>query len=162
MLSVNMSIFWVVFNILLLFILLRIFLFKPLQKLATKRSELIQGQIDQATQMNQDAAALKEQYENSLKNAKDQSAQIVSDAKDRAQMQYDQIVNKANEDAERIVQQANQTAEADRAQMMRSTQAELADLALTAASKILESTVDDDANKKLLDDFLTGEEADKQ
>lgn len=158
MLTLNWQIFWIVFNIIVLFILLRIFLFKPLQKLAEKRTVLIEGQIEEADAKNKAATELKNQYEASLKGAKDESAQIVSKAKERAQVQYDSIIEKANEDAAHIVEQANKTAVSDREQIMREAQSEIAGIALAAASKVLGSTVDGSANKKLLDDFLSGEE----
>lgn len=158
MLTLNWNIFWIVFNIIVLFILLRIFLFKPLNKLAEKRTALIEGQIEEADTKNKEATALKEQYEASLKGAKEESAQIVSSAKERAQIQYNSIIEKANEDAAHIVEQANQTAVSDREQIMRDAQNEIAGIALAAASKLLGSNVDSKANKKLLDDFLSGEE----
>lgn len=158
MVTLNWGIFWIVFNVIVLFVLLRIFLFKPLQKLADKRTALIQGQIEEADAKNKEATELKSQYEASLKGAKEESLQIVNSAKERAQIQYDSIIEKANEDAAHIVQQANKAAESDREQIMREAQNEIAGLALAAASKVLGSTVDESANKKLLDDFLAGEE----
>ena len=56
MLTLNWGIFWIVFNIIVLFILLRIFLFKPLNKLAAKRTALIEGQIEEADTKNKEAA----------------------------------------------------------------------------------------------------------
>lgn len=158
MLTLNWNVFWIVFNIIVLFILLRIFLFKPLNKLAEKRTALIEGQIEDADAKNKEATALKEKYEASLRGAKEESAQIVSTAKERAQVQYNSIIEKANEDAAHIVEQANKAAESDREQIMREAHNEIAGIALAAASKVLGSTVDGGANKKLLDDFLAGEE----
>lgn len=158
MLTLNWNVFWIVFNIIVLFILLRIFLFKPLNKLAEKRTALIEGQIEDADAKNKEATALKEQYEASLRGAKEESAQIVSTAKERAQVQYNSIIEKANEDAAHIVEQANRAAESDREQIMREAHNEIAGIALAAASKVLGSTVDGNSNKKLLDDFLAGEE----
>lgn len=157
MLTLNMNIFWVIFNIIILFILLRIFLYKPLQNIMQKRTELIQNEIDSAQTQNRDAAALKEQYESSMKNAKAESDEIVGQAKERAKVQYDQIVSNASEEAAQIVSQAHRTAESDRDQMMRDAQSELADVALAAAAKLIGKNIDDEANRKMLDDFLSEE-----
>ncbi|MGN1349506.1 MAG: F0F1 ATP synthase subunit B [Anaerovoracaceae bacterium] len=158
MLTLNWNIFWIVFNIIVLFILLRIFLFKPLNNLAEKRRQLIEGQIEEADTKNKEATELKDRYEASLKGAKEESAQIISSAKERAQVQYNSIIDKANEDAAHIVEQANKAAESDREQILREAKAEIAEMALAAASKVIGSTVDGSSNKKLLDDFLAGEE----
>jgi len=156
-LTLNMNIFWVVFNIIILFILLRIFLYKPLQNIMQKRTELIQNEISSAETKNKEASALKEQYESSMKNAKAESDEIVGQAKERAKVQYDQIVGSASEEAAQIVSQAHKTAESDRDQMMRDAQSELAEVALAAAAKLIGKNIDDEANRKMLDDFLSEE-----
>ncbi len=161
MLTLNWNVFWIIFNVLILFVLLRIFLFKPVLGMIEKRQNLIQSQLDDAADKNKEADELKSRYEESLKNAKEESFQIVSDAKERAKVQYAHIIDKANDDAAQIVAQAGKTAEADREQMMRGAQSELAEVALAAASKILGSSVDADANRAMLDQFLSEEGSDK-
>ena len=154
MLHIDSNIFWTVFNLLLLFILLRIFLFKPVLGMIEKRKNTISSALSEADQKNADAAALKAQYENSLKDAKQESFQIVSEAKERAQGQYNQIIDKAHADATQIVQQANAAAQADRERMMKDARGELAEVALAVASKLLGTTVDAKTNKAMLDAFL--------
>ena len=151
MLHIDSNIFWTVFNLLLLFILLRIFLFKPVLGMIEKRKNTISSALSEADQKNADAAALKAQYENSLKDAKQESFQIVSEAKERAQGQYNQIIDKAHADATQIVQQANAAAQADRERMMKDARGELAEVAL---AKLLGTTVDAKTNKAMLDAFL--------
>ena len=154
MIHIDSNIIWTVVNLLILFDMLHIFLFKPVLGMIEKRRNIIQSILDEADQKNADAANLKQQYESSLKDAKQESFQIVSEAKGRAQAQYDQIIDKANEDASQIIKQANATAEADREKILKDARAELADVALAAASKLLGTTVDAETNKAMLDAFL--------
>ena len=154
MLHIDSNFFWTVFNLLLLFILLRIFLFKPVLGMIEKRKNTIASALSDADQKNADAAALKAQYENSLKDTKQEYVRIVSEAKERAQGQYDQIIEKAHTDATQIVQQANAAAQADRERMMKDARGELAEVALAAASKLLGTTVDAKTNQAMLDAFL--------
>ena len=126
MLTLDWGIIWTVVNILILFVLLRIFLFKPVMGMIENRQAMIRNQLDDAENKNREADELKGRYEESLKNAKEESFQIVNDAKERAKVQYAHIIDKANEDAAQIKQQADKSAEADREQMMREAQAELA------------------------------------
>jgi F-type H+-transporting ATPase subunit b len=149
-----MNIIWTVVDLLILLVLLRIFLFKPVLGMIEKRKGIIQSSLSDADKANADAQALKTQYENSLKDAKKESFEIVSEAKDRAQTQYNEIIDKANADASQIVKQANAAAEADREKILKDAQAELAEVALAAASKLLGTTVDASTNKEMLDKFL--------
>ena len=154
MIHIDMHIIWTVVDLLLLLVLLRVFLFKPVLGMIEKRKNIIQTSLSEADEKNAAAGELKKQYENSLKDAKQESFQIVSEAKDRAQVQYNQIIEKANADASQIVKQANAAAEADREKILKDAQAELAEVALAAASKLLGTTVDAKTNKELLDAFL--------
>lgn len=154
MLHIDANLFWTVFNLLVLFILLRIFLFKPVLGMIEKRKGVIEGALSDADRSRADAEKLKSQYESSLKDAKQESFQIVSEAKDRAQVQYNQIIEKANADASQIVKQANAAAQADREKLLKDAQGELAAVALAAASKLLGTTVDAETNKDMLDAFL--------
>lgn len=150
----DFHIIYTVIDLLLLFILLRIFLFKPVIGMIEKRKAMIADSLSDADKASADAQALKKQYEDSLKNAKQESYQIVTEANDRAKVQYNQVISKANEDAARIMQQANEAAVADREKLMKDAKAELADVALAAASKLLGTTVDPSANRAMLDAFL--------
>jgi F-type H+-transporting ATPase subunit b len=155
MIVINWNIIWTVVNLIILFILLRIFLFKPVLGMLEKRRQTIESSLNEADKKNTEAGELKARYEDSLKSARQESVQIVSDAKDRAQVQYNQIIDKANADATQIVHQANAAVEADRQKVMQETQGEIANLALAAASKLLGSNVDAKANKAMLDAFLS-------
>ncbi len=155
MIVINWNIIWTVVNLIILFILLKIFLFKPVLGMLEKRRQTIENSLNEADQKNTVAGELKAKYEDSLKSARQESIQIVSDSKDRAQVQYNQIIDKANVDATQIVHQANAAAVADRESVMKEAQGEIANLALAAASKLLGSNVDAKANKDMLDAFLS-------
>lgn len=154
MLVLNEHIIATVINILILFVLLRIFLWKPVLRMMEKRKQTIQGTLDDAARSNAEAENKRQQYEAKLQDAHQQSNQLVSQAKSRAQAQYDEIVQRANEDAAAILDKADQAARADRERLMQDAQGELAQVALAAAAKLLGTTVDAQANKKMLDAFL--------
>ena len=63
------NIFWTVFNVLLLFVLLRIFLFKPINKMLDDRTQAIQKDYDDAERARKEAEELKAQYDNSISEA---------------------------------------------------------------------------------------------
>ena len=74
------SIFWAVFNVIVLFILLRIFLFKPINKIRDERTRTIQNDLDSARKAKDEAEELRQQYENSISDAKEQANQIMMKA----------------------------------------------------------------------------------
>ena len=145
----------------MLFILLRIFLFKPINKIRDERTRTIQNDLDSARKAKDEAEELRQQYENSISDAKEQANQIMMKAHENAESERAAIIRKSQEEADRIVADADKTIENERKRALRQAQSEIADLAIEAASKIIGENVDDEKNRKLVDKFLSEEEGNK-
>ncbi|WP_295067743.1 F0F1 ATP synthase subunit B [Ruminococcus sp.] len=152
------SIFWAVFNTVLLFVLLRIFLFKPLNKIKADRTRTIQDNLDSAEKAKTEAEELRQQYENSISDAKEEANQILIKAREDAEAERSAIIKKSQDEADRIIADADKSIENERKRVLRQAQSEIADLAIEAASKIIGENVDDEKNRRLVDKFLSEEE----
>lgn len=150
-----------VINVLILFILLRIFLFKPINKMKADRTRTIQDNLDSAEKAKAEAEELRQQYEESISEAKEKANQIIMKAHENAESERSAIIRKSQEEAEKIVADADKTIENERKRVLRQAQSEIADLAIEAASKIIGENVDDEKNRKLVDKFLSDEEGKK-
>ena len=155
------SIVETVANIIILFILLRIFLFKPLNKMKQERTRTIQENLDSAEKARTEAEELKEQYENTIGEAKEEAKNIIMKAHDDAESERAAIIKKAHEEADQKVAEADKEIESERKKVLRQAQSEIADLAIEAASKIVAANVDDEKNRRLVDEFLSNEEVGK-
>lgn len=155
------SIFEAVANVLILFILLRIFLFKPINKMKAERTRTIQDNLDSAEKAKTEAEELRQQYEDSISEAKEKANQIIIKAHEDAESERSAIIRKSQEEAEKIVADADKTIENERKRVLRQAQSEIADLAIAAASKIIGENVDDEKNRRLVDQFLSDEEGKK-
>ena len=145
-------------NVLILFVILRIFLFKPVNKIMNERTRSVQDDIDSAKKAREDAEELKEQYENTISEAKEEAKNIIMKAHEDAESERAAIIQKSHEEAEQIVAEADKTIENERKRIIRQAQSEIADLAIEAASKIVGANVDDEKNRRLVDEFLSNEE----
>lgn len=162
MLDVNIwNFIWAAVNILLLFILLRIFLFKPINKLMDDRTASVQKDIDDAKKVKEEAEELKKQYETSVNEAKEKANLIIMKAHEEAEAEKAEIIRKSHEEAAEIVNAADKTIENERKRVLQQAQSQIADLAIEAASKVVGANLDDEKNRRLVDEFLSGEEADK-
>lgn len=155
MLTFNISILYNVINILVLFVLLKIFLFKPVTEIMEKRKAMIQQDLDDAKKAKDDAEQMKGEYEDTLNTAKNQATDIVKDAKTRAEVEYNSIIEQGNKDAAAIMANADKTIAQEKERAIKQSKAEMADLAISMASKLVEKNVDATTNKKLIDDFLS-------
>lgn len=149
-------------NILILFVLLRIFLFKPINKMINERTESVQKDIDDAEKAKAEAEELRQQYESSISEAKEQANSIIRKAYDDAEAERAAIISRSHEEADEIVSAAGETIENERRRVLQQAHTEIADLAIEAASKIIGANLDDENNRKLVDEFLFQEEADRK
>lgn len=152
------SIFEAVANVIILFVLLRIFLFKPINKLIDARTQSIQNDIDSAQKAREEAEELKQQYDDSISEAKEEANRIIMQAHDEAEADKAVIIRKSQEEAEEIVTAAGKAAENERRRVLQQAQTQIADLAIEAASKIVGANLDDDNNRRIVDDFLSEKE----
>ena len=155
------SIFWAVFNTVLLFVLLRIFLFKPINKMKEDRTRTIQDNLDSAEKAKAEAEELRQQYEDSISEAREKANEIMIKAHEDAENERAAIIRKSQEEADKIVADADRTIENERKRVLRQAQSQIADLAIEAASKIIGENVDDEKNRRLVDKFLSEEEGGK-
>ena len=153
MLVLSSDVIYTIINIVILVALLRIFLWKPVLGIIEKRQKAIQDDLDSAAKTNQEAQAVKAEYEASLTGARQESAALVSEARDRAGEQADAILAQANADAEAIREKARADALSEKERVLSEARGEVADLALLATAKLLGS-VDEETDRRLLDDWL--------
>ena len=151
------SIFEAVANIIILMILLRIFLFKPVSKMMNERTQSIQKDIDDAEKARQEAEDLRRQYSDTISEAKEEASRIIMKAHDDAETERSNIIQKSHEEADEIVSAASETIENERRRVLQQAQSQIADLAIEAASKIVGENLDDEKNRKLVDAFLSEE-----
>ena len=155
MLDLNWSLIWNIFNILVLFLLLKHFLFKPITKLMESRTAEIENNLKEAEEKKLAAEALGAEYEKHLEDAHAETAQIVREAKDRGQQEYDGILSSAEQDARKEADRSRAQLEAERRQMLREAQGSMTELVLAAAAKVSQKELDEEADRRLVDAFLS-------
>lgn len=154
MLTFNSGLLWTFVNLIVFFLILKKLLFQPVMGMIEKREQMISGQIEDAEQKNTQAGLLKEKYEAELKNANQEAAMIVKTAKERGKEEYEKILRDAGAEASKIIADASKTIETEREKAVQGIQNEIAQVAIAAASKVIQENVDQESNEKILDDFL--------
>ena len=159
MLDINIwNFIWAGINLILLLILMKIFLFKPIRKMMEKRTQMVQDELDSAKKTREEAEQLREQYDSELGSARDEAQKIIDKAHEDAETERAAIIKRSQEEADRIVADAGKTIENERKRVIAQAQTQIADLAVEAASKIIGENVDDEKNRRLVDKFLSEEE----
>lgn len=154
MLRLDINLVFTIINLLVLYFLMKKFLFKPVNNIIAQREEAIKKQFDEAEETKKQADELKKEYEASLENAKADSLQIVQEAKEKARAEYDRIVKSADEDIARKLQKAEETIAEEKAKSLRSMENEIESLVVAAATKVVGEKVTLENSQKLYDEFL--------
>ena len=139
---------------LILVLILSKFLVKPVKNYMAARQAYIQGNLDEAASKNKEAYAKLADANSQIKEAKVTSKQMVENAKVTALNEKDRIVEETKLEVASMKEKARKDIENERVQMKEELKNELIDVALLAASKVVEREVSAKDNKKIIDEFI--------
>lgn len=154
MLTLNWNIIWTFVDLIVLYVLMKKFLFARVQKVLDQRQEMIQGQMDHAKEQealaNQNLQQAQETVENATKEAREKAQRILEAAsrKEKEQLQA------SEEEAKRILISSRKQAEQERQKLLADTQDEMVTIAMLAARKAVGNNINEEKEKALFDDLL--------
>ncbi len=164
MLSLDWNLLFTVINLLILFVLLKLFLFKPVNKIIEQRQKEIDDRLNEADAQKTEAIALKDQYESSMQTLEKEKATQWADACKAATEEYDRIVADAQGQASEIITEAKAEAETEKAKILRQAESDITDMLIAATSKVAAAQAGAESDRRLYDEFLTkaGDSLDKK
>jgi F-type H+-transporting ATPase subunit b len=145
---------WTIITFLALLFVLRMFAWKPLLEALRKREEHVRNSIERAEQAKQDAERILEENRKQLANAEAESHRILNEGRALGDKLKSEIVEQANLQSRRMVEQAKQEIERDKEAALSQLRNEVATLAIKVAEKILDETLDENRQRKLVDAYL--------
>lgn len=150
MLRIDSNILWTIINLLILYALMKHFLFQPVHGILDKRKQEIESDFALANQQKQEALESKNKANQQLENMQTICDGMLADAKEQASLEYEQIIADANKKSDEMIEQARiKTIEVANEEKAKA-KSEIADLINKAADKITNTKSDE----KLYDDFL--------
>ncbi len=145
---------WTFIVFILLVILLGRVAWKPLIKALQDREEGIRDALESASKARAEAAALLRENEQNIARAEEEYQKTIRAAKLEAEKMKEELLAKAQQQANRQLQQAKEEIQRDVEAAKQQLRSEVADLAIKAAEKILEESIDKEKHKQLVDGFL--------
>lgn len=130
------------------------FFFNPARKFLEKRKQGIADDINAAKADKDEAARLKEEYEEKLSGVDAQVQDILADARKKALANEAKIIGDARVEANRIVDRANHEAELEKQKVADEVKQEVISVAAAMAGKIVAGSMDDSTQAQLLDETL--------
>ena len=137
-----------------LFLAMSYLLFNPVRKMLEDRKLKIRTELDDAAADKADAAALKVQYEEKLKDIDKEAEAILSEARQKALHNEAKIVEEAKEEAARIIARANEEALLEKKRVVDEMKQEMISVAAAMAAKVISANIDINIQNQLVDETI--------
>ena len=154
---VDFNVFTMIFawcNLLILYLFLKKILFKPIKNMIDSRQKEIDDMYDDAENAKNAAAEMKNEYEQRLKNATEESDEIVRKAIRKAQLREEEILNEARTEADRTLERAEEQIELERKHAINQVKEQVSGLAINIAEAIIERDINESEHEALIDSFI--------
>ncbi|MDA8206248.1 MAG: F0F1 ATP synthase subunit B [Thermaerobacter sp.] len=138
----------------LLLILLRVFVYKPILAAMQKRRDTIAKQIGDADSLKVEAEKLRDEAHQLVERARDEAKQLMASARREADEQAKKIVEQAQREASYRQKAAIEEIEHERDLALASVRAQVADLVVFAAGKVLERSLTVQDQSRYVEEIL--------
>ena len=154
-LSINVwHILMAIGNLLILVLILKKFLFKPVQNIIKQREEEIGKAYSDAGEALEAANAEKELYLKKLDDAKQEADDLIKTASDRAKAESAEIISDARQEAERRRRSADEDIELARKKAAAEMRDSISDMVIALAEQVVEKEIDPKVHASLIDDAI--------
>lgn len=143
-------------NLVILFLIIKKFLFKPVKKVLAERQTAVDAQYFAAEEAETQALANKDAWEHKMQSADAEADAIIQAATSKAQIRGDKIVSDAREKADGIIRQAQTAAELERKKAEDEIKKEIVDVSAVLTEKILGREINTQDHRAMIDSFIEG------
>ncbi|MBO5373952.1 MAG: F0F1 ATP synthase subunit B [Clostridia bacterium] len=141
-------------NLVILFVLLKKFLYKPVKKILAQRQAEIDKQYADARDAKDSAELSRQEWDAKLKAADGEAEKIIKNAKEKAERQGDKIVSGAMTRADEIVRQAEADASLELKRAQDDIKREIVTVSTALTEKMLEREINEKDHRALIDSFI--------
>ena len=146
----------------ILLVILRFTAYKPIMRMLDERSKRVKESMEQAETVKEQSARAEEEVKQELAKASQEGQERIA----RAVKAGEDVKQKAQEDAkkeaETLLEKARAEIQRERDEAISDVRREFADLTVLAAGKVIESSLDKEKHRDLIDKVLEESKTDKR
>ncbi len=143
-------------NLLILYLILKKFLYAPVKNAVASRRASVDGQYALAEEAKRAALADKSEYEDKLRAAQLEAESIRRNAVSEAERKGDRIVAEAKEKADGMVRRAEEQISLERRKASDDMKREIAEVSAELAEKLIGREIDEKDHRGFIDSFIEG------
>jgi F-type H+-transporting ATPase subunit b len=145
---------WTLIAFLAALFILRKYAWPAITEALDKRQRAIEESIETAERARTEAASLLEEYRARLREARAQAEEIIARARKAGEVSEREAVEGARAKREELLEQTRRDIEAETRRAIQEIRSEVADLTILATEKVTRKTLDDDDQKRLVEEAL--------
>lgn len=141
-------------NLVILFLILKHFLFKPVNKVLDDRQKAIDTDYSDAKAALENAKRTEDEWNGKIKTADEKANEIIGSAADAAKIRAEEITAEARKQADNIVMRAKSEIELEKRKSEESLKQQISEVSTAVAGKILSRELSETDQRKLIDSFI--------
>lgn len=141
-------------NLFLQMFIVKKFLLDKVMKVLDERRKAADQEIIQAKEARDEAMAIKETYEENMKQAKAEANEILNHAQKTAAARSDEIIGQAQAQAVRIKEKAAADIAQEKKNALNQAKDEISGIAMAIAEKVVERQLNEEDQEKLVSQFI--------
>ncbi|MEX0649230.1 MAG: F0F1 ATP synthase subunit B [Balneolaceae bacterium] len=145
---------WVLISTVIFLVLMQKYLVPPIMKALDERENRIKDSLESAEKALAKAEKISRDNDKALKEAEIKAQKIRKEALNDAEVLRAEKIEKAKQDAAKILEDARAAIEQEKQRAMVDLRNEVAELAVEAASIIIDAELDQNKNKKLVESYI--------
>lgn len=143
---------WV--NMLILFTVMKKFLFKPVMNILDQRDAEIKKIYDDANDANEKAVTLEKEYSEKMAQARDEAGEIIKQATLTAQKREKEIIESAHEQVAAMTRRAETQIAQERKKAYQEIKEEISDISVAIAGKMVGREITAADHEALISQFI--------
>jgi len=145
-----------VLNFLIILVVLRVWVYKPVLELLEKRKKAIAQGLEDARVAAEARANAEAEAKKIISDAQEKASELVREATERADAVGKEIKSAAEAEAAKIRENALDEAHHERDRILADVRGQIAGLAMAATQKLIGEVLDEKRQRELIDEFFSG------
>ena len=141
-------------NLFIQLLIVKIFFLDKIKAVLDKRRETADKQISDAEAAKSEAAAIKQTYEENMRQAKTKADDMILSAQKTAAQRSEEIISQAQKQAAQIKTKAASDIEMEKKKAINEAKGEISELAMAIAGKVVARELNDADQDGMIDRFI--------
>lgn len=143
-----------VINFIILFMLLRLFLYKPVLKMLDERARRTKEAMEMAEATRKQYEEAKTEIQRQIEKGREEAQAIITQAIQTGERLKEEAREEASRQTQEMIERTREEISAERERIVEDLRREFVEISIAAAEKVIRETLDREKHRKLLEETL--------